>query len=136
MVPSPIYSQLFWPLVQPKACLICAPARLLSLSSATWLWFWQASVLHLNHPTTSPTHMRVVICRAPMSGWWFVWSRIWLCSVLVLVPVIVPFPVVGHSVDGQAKPIVSMTNGATTDILLYVCLLEMFAVANPRTQQQ
>lgn len=65
----------------------------------------------------------VVICRASMSD-----------SGSVSSP--------DHSLNGQPKPIVSMTNGhfvaclsVRLSVRLFACLLEMFAVANPWTQQ-
>lgn len=91
----------------------------LSLSSATCLWFWQASSVHLA-PRPPPNATDTCV---------FLLSLLFLLLLLfVELPCLVgrwgwcwaADSVSAVSQWGQPKPIVSMTNGATTDIL-FVC---------------
>lgn len=106
----------------------------LSLSSATCLWFWQASSVHLApRPTPNATDTCVLllslfllllllfvelpclVARVRVAGAWGSWQC--LCS---------------HSM-GAAKA--NCQHDKRGNYRHFVCLLEMFAIANPRTQQ-
>lgn len=103
----------------------------LSLSSATCLWFWQASSVHLApRPTPNATDTCV-----------FLLSLLFL---LLLLFVELPCLVEGLGlVLGSWQCLCSQSMGAAKancqhdkrgNYRHFVCLLEMFAIANPRTQ--